>query len=528
MALEYDGHRIGAMQYNGVTIGEAMMDGQIVYRSVMKITATAPREANLQIREELTRRGLNYMTIEKLPFKIDTSEATNLSWMFGDFLALKEVPEMDTSNVTDMSAMFWSCNALTAIPDLNTSKVTVANNMFQNCVSLTDGNVRLLGKHPNVDTTGMLTNAALTREPWYSADGLWPLVTITGTSTYGSRDQFRQACIDFGTTHDTVEALPFLLDTSQATNMSYMFQDCSSLTSVPDMDSSNVTDMRYMFRNCSSLTSVSDLDTSQVTNMDSMFQRCSSLTSVSGMDTSQVTIMYYMFRDCSSLTSVSGLDTSNIMSTYSMFQNCSSLTHAPDLDTSQVISMQHMFQGCSSLVQVPDLDTSQVTLADYMFQDCSLLTDGNVRLIGKHSGVTTHDMILNSGLTRLPFYDTNGNPIFERYALSWSGGSFNAIQSAWQVAVYVDITEHFVTSGSWSVTWNSRRTSNNYGVRVSVGGTVIAANGPGSGISGTHTQTVTLPPNTELLPGQRINFEVWTDGSTNSRRNVRSSQIALY
>ena len=33
MALEYDGQRIGAMQYNGVTIGEAMMDGQIVYRS---------------------------------------------------------------------------------------------------------------------------------------------------------------------------------------------------------------------------------------------------------------------------------------------------------------------------------------------------------------------------------------------------------------------------------------------------------------------------------------------------------------
>ena len=33
MALEYDGHRIGAMQYNGVTIGEAMIDGQVVYRS---------------------------------------------------------------------------------------------------------------------------------------------------------------------------------------------------------------------------------------------------------------------------------------------------------------------------------------------------------------------------------------------------------------------------------------------------------------------------------------------------------------
>lgn len=33
MALEYNGQRVGAMQYNGVTISEAMIDGQIVYRS---------------------------------------------------------------------------------------------------------------------------------------------------------------------------------------------------------------------------------------------------------------------------------------------------------------------------------------------------------------------------------------------------------------------------------------------------------------------------------------------------------------
>ena len=42
MALEYDGQRIGAMQYNGVTIGEAMIDGQVVYRSVIRVTPAAP------------------------------------------------------------------------------------------------------------------------------------------------------------------------------------------------------------------------------------------------------------------------------------------------------------------------------------------------------------------------------------------------------------------------------------------------------------------------------------------------------
>lgn len=42
MALEYGGQRVGAMMYNGVTIGEAMIDGQIVYRSVVRVTPTPP------------------------------------------------------------------------------------------------------------------------------------------------------------------------------------------------------------------------------------------------------------------------------------------------------------------------------------------------------------------------------------------------------------------------------------------------------------------------------------------------------
>lgn len=81
------------------------------------------------------------------------------------------------------------------------------------------------------------------------------------------------------------------------------------------------------------------------------------------------------------------------------------------LDTSNVTNTYYMFDGCSSLTSVPDLDTSNVTSVSYMFYGCSSLTDGNVRLIGKNRTMSTTAMILNSGLTREPFYDTNGNPI---------------------------------------------------------------------------------------------------------------------
>lgn len=42
MPLQFGPTKIGGMQYNGVTIGEAMMDGQIVYRSIVIVTPLPP------------------------------------------------------------------------------------------------------------------------------------------------------------------------------------------------------------------------------------------------------------------------------------------------------------------------------------------------------------------------------------------------------------------------------------------------------------------------------------------------------
>ena len=100
------------------------------------------------------------------------------------------------------------------------------------------------------------------------------------------------------------------LNTSEVTSMSYMFYNCSSLTSldVTNFDTSNVTGMSYMFYDCSSLTSldVTKFNTSNVTGMSGMFMGCSSLTSldVTKFNTSNVTTMSDMFQGCSSLTSL--------------------------------------------------------------------------------------------------------------------------------------------------------------------------------------------------------------------------------
>jgi surface protein len=83
-----------------------------------------------------------------------------------------------------------------------------------------------------------------------------------------------------------------------------MFQNCTSLVSIPQLDTSNVTDMDYMFYNCYSLASIPQLDTAKVTNMDYMFQSCYSLVSIPQLDTTKVTNMSSMFQNCYALTNV--------------------------------------------------------------------------------------------------------------------------------------------------------------------------------------------------------------------------------
>ena len=148
------------------------------------------------------------------------------------------------------------------------------------------------------------------------------------------------------------------IDMSNVTNMSYMFNSCTKLTSVDfgtDFNTKNVTNMAQMFNNCTSLTSldVSDFDTSNVTNMSGMFSSCRALTDLdlSNFDTSKVTDMQFMFSKCVLLTS---LDLGNF-------------------NTGNVMNMNYMFWDSSKLktiyVTEGNWSSSQATTT-WMFQNC--------------------------------------------------------------------------------------------------------------------------------------------------------------
>ena len=68
------------------------------------------------------------------------------------------------------------------------------------------------------------------------------------------------------------------LFTDKIVNMSYMFDECKSLLSLPDIskwNTNNVTDMSYMFYWCEKLSSLPDIskwNTNNVTDMSWMFE----------------------------------------------------------------------------------------------------------------------------------------------------------------------------------------------------------------------------------------------------------------
>jgi surface protein len=174
----------------------------------------------------------------------------------------------------------------------------------------------------------------------------------------------------------------------------YFFDSVNA--NIPNLGLKKFLDVRgcdQLFKGKSNLVDISKVitypDTSNVTDMSSMFYECNSLTSVSLLDTSNVTAMSAMFYYCRSLTSVPLLDTSNVTNMGDMFHYCSSLTSIPLLDTSNVTNMGYMFSGCSSLTSIPPLDTSKVINMGDMFYYCRSLT--SILMFGIHTSFDIRD-----------------------------------------------------------------------------------------------------------------------------------------
>ena len=246
-------------------------------------------------------------------------------------------------------------------------------------------------------------------------------VSISSSKTFSETSQKKDIKIVFCDTTQLTDmsnmfyncsSLRFLdlssFDTSKATDMSGIFSECYSLTflDLSSFDTSNVTDMSDMFYNCSGLTSLNltHFDTSNVTSMSNMFYNCYNLISlnVSNFDTSKVTDMQYMFYNCQNLTSIefsNSFNTSAVTNMSGIFDSCNSLTSldVSSFDTSKVTRMYRMFHNCINLtsLDISNFDTSNVYDMCHMFGDCRNLTSLNLSNFDT-SKVTTMEVMFSS------------------------------------------------------------------------------------------------------------------------------------
>ena len=180
------------------------------------------------------------------------------------------------------------------------------------------------------------------------------------------------------------------LNTENVTDMSYMFNDCQSLTSLDlsNFNTQNVTNMRCMFFGCHALTSldVSNFNTQNVTQMWMMFSGCKALTSldVSNFNTQNVTDMSSMFDGCRALRwlDLSNFNTENVTKMSCMFYYCSALTSldVSNFNTQNVTDMSSMFYGCESLTSIFCNNNWKVRNKIYdsaMFNHCTRLNGTN-------------------------------------------------------------------------------------------------------------------------------------------------------
>ena len=201
--------------------------------------------------------------------------------------------------------------------------------------------------------------------------------TYTPTSLYRFFEDLKKL--------ETITGLEYL-NTEKVTDMRYMFNNCSKLTSldVTNFNTAKVTDMSYMFSSCKSLTSldVTKFDTRNVTTMEGMFNNCSKLPSldVTNFNTVNVKNMMKMFAGCKALTSldVTNFNSENVTNMNRMFYKCSQLTSldVSNFNTKKVTNMSFMFSYCSSLTTIYVNDKfviDKVTNGSYMFDNCTNL-----------------------------------------------------------------------------------------------------------------------------------------------------------
>ena len=280
----------------------------------------------------------------------NTTKVTGMSDMFRfcSSLTSLDLSSFNTAEVGNMDYMFDGCSGLTKIyvsDDFKIGDYTNGQDMFSNCTSL-NGKASYSKDNTGIDMANYKTG-------YFTKSNLTPYVKWNGDTNVLT---FKVANYTEGTNGE------YILNESAKDpgwSTSDVYNNCTKVVFTTSFKQAKLTSCYGWFNNFTKLTTIEgieNLNTEEVTNMSYMFNYCSAITSLnlSSFNTANVKNMGYMFSGCYGLISLdlSSFNTAKVENMTNMFDNCYSLTtiYASDgFTTGEIISSDGMFWGCLEL-----------------------------------------------------------------------------------------------------------------------------------------------------------------------------------
>lgn len=395
---------------------------------------------------ELDNAGSMFTDCVKLESVVlqTTNTLSDMMCIFKNCTSLSTVSVSDTSNVEDIYEAFRNCG-ITSVPNMQFPNASNAYAAFCDCTKVQSGaysmyqhlssKSRQVSSHddtftncadPSVtsgveDLDKIPTSWGGTKAPWLLlefTEGITPSFS-TGTATQVSSSPNVWKLKTPGVTSwnnllSSQSALIAVLDSdsSEITNMSYMFHTCSNLQRVVKLDTSKTTTCYRMFYNCFELTAIPEFNLSECTTISYMFDGCSTLAGPINIDAPKLTNASYAFYG-SGITEIGKLNLPSVTSAYCMFMGCAALTKICTIYMPKAYSVYSMFANCSSMKTVDAVyfpTTNRTVDANSLFASCQSITSVG-RIVIPYARYTYNMFNGCTSLEQIPYIDFSLNQV---------------------------------------------------------------------------------------------------------------------
>ena len=170
----------------------------------------------------------------------------------------------------------------------------------------------------------------------------------------------------------TFEEVPEIFDFSNVTDLSYIFDSCKKLNSLPpNLAFSKVTKIVAAFRGTTSLNDEVNIEPLDVLSLEGIFQR-SNISKILNLSVQSAYTAFNAF-DSSKLTEIGNIDLPDIVTATYAFSNIP-IVHFPKINIPKIVDCSFIFYNNRSMQSLEYWDFSNVTAATNMFKGCSALS----------------------------------------------------------------------------------------------------------------------------------------------------------